>query len=232
MINLNYNYKFYNYYWQNRYIYYCAESSRKFNNIRVNDIILEYIFDNTDYIKVDIIRYANNDNFYKDYLKRLYDMHSYKKYEYYPEMYGVSYNNFIRYENQLFNSYKLQPLYQISITVKVYYQSDSGRVYRENYYTYYGNDLIYLYNQTISRESKKIFAEIERSKMSSSLRVRVLERDNYRCRICGASSDIVELEVDHIIPVSKGGKTELSNLQTLCRDCNRGKSTRILKQKR
>lgn len=39
--------------------------------------------------------------------------------------------------------------------------------------------------------------------------------------------DDVTLEVEHIIPVSKGGKTGMKNLQTLCETCNRGKSNKI-----
>jgi len=57
------------------------------------------------------------------------------------------------------------------------------------------------------------------------LRYKVLERDNGRCVICGASprhKDII-LHVDHIVPFSKGGLTTLDNLQTLCSDCNLGK---------
>ncbi len=59
------------------------------------------------------------------------------------------------------------------------------------------------------------------------LRFKVLERDHFRCCICGASpakDSSVELEVDHIKPWSKGGETVLDNLQTLCKRCNSGKS--------
>ena len=57
----------------------------------------------------------------------------------------------------------------------------------------------------------------------------VLKRDNYRCTKCGASPSSdhqVELEVDHIISVAKGGKNARHNLQTLCRKCNQGKKDR------
>lgn len=59
------------------------------------------------------------------------------------------------------------------------------------------------------------------------LRFRILQRDNFKCCICGASpsSDpTVVLHVDHIIPWSKGGETVEENLQTLCSKCNLGKS--------
>lgn len=60
--------------------------------------------------------------------------------------------------------------------------------------------------------------------MTQKLRYQILQRDHSRCVLCGRGPDAVPLEVDHIVPVSKGGKTVPENLRTLCRDCNRGKS--------
>jgi hypothetical protein len=57
-----------------------------------------------------------------------------------------------------------------------------------------------------------------------SLRYAVLERDGFACRSCGATNC---LEIDHIIPRSKGGPSVESNLQTLCADCNRGKGAML-----
>jgi 5-methylcytosine-specific restriction enzyme A len=64
-----------------------------------------------------------------------------------------------------------------------------------------------------------------------SIRVFVLDRDGYKCIFCGRGARQVQLEVDHIIPFSKGGSNEVSNLQTLCFDCNRGKGALFLKNK-
>lgn len=56
----------------------------------------------------------------------------------------------------------------------------------------------------------------------------VLRRDGFRCRACGrspATQPGVELEVDHVKAWSKGGETEIDNLQTLCVKCNGGKGS-------
>src|SRR6185437_13142370 len=57
------------------------------------------------------------------------------------------------------------------------------------------------------------------------LRAQVLMRDEAKCRLCGATPrDGAKLQVDHIVPWSKGGETILTNLQILCEQCNGGKS--------
>jgi hypothetical protein len=56
---------------------------------------------------------------------------------------------------------------------------------------------------------------------------RVLNRDRFTCRTCGASPATAHgtrLQVDHITPWAKGGETVEKNLQTLCERCNQGKS--------
>ena len=56
----------------------------------------------------------------------------------------------------------------------------------------------------------------------------VLARDKWKCLSCGRSAreDRVLLEVDHIIPRSRGGSDDMINLQTLCKKCNIGKSNK------
>lgn len=69
----------------------------------------------------------------------------------------------------------------------------------------------------------------DRRDIPLKLRLEVLKRDNFRCVFCGRSPamDIgVILHIDHKTPFSKGGKTEIDNLQTLCSECNIGKSDR------
>jgi hypothetical protein len=62
------------------------------------------------------------------------------------------------------------------------------------------------------------------------IRLKVLDRDAYRCILCGRSpaTDIgVRLHIDHKMPFSKGGNSRIDNLQTLCQDCNLGKSDEV-----
>lgn len=67
-----------------------------------------------------------------------------------------------------------------------------------------------------------------RKSLSKSLRFEVFKRDSFRCQYCGRSAPDVILECDHIIPVASGGKNEMINLVTSCRDCNRGKGKKEL----
>lgn len=68
----------------------------------------------------------------------------------------------------------------------------------------------------------------QRKLMTQELRNKIKERDNYTCQICGKyMPDEVGLHIDHIIPISKGGKTVEQNLQVLCDKCNLRKSNRV-----
>ena len=67
----------------------------------------------------------------------------------------------------------------------------------------------------------------QRKLMTKELRKKIMIRDNYTCQKCGKyMPDEVGLHIDHIVPISKGGKTVLSNLQVLCSKCNGSKSNK------
>ena len=70
----------------------------------------------------------------------------------------------------------------------------------------------------------------QRALMTSKLRQHIKERDGFACKQCGVSiqkEPNLLLEIDHIIPVSKGGLTTEDNLQTLCWRCNRKKGAKV-----
>lgn len=75
--------------------------------------------------------------------------------------------------------------------------------------------------------TKKYHAKNQRSLMTPELRRKIMIRDNYTCQKCGKyMPDEVGLQIDHIIPVSKGGRTVEPNLQVLCSKCNAAKSNK------
>lgn len=82
-----------------------------------------------------------------------------------------------------------------------------------------------------SKLTATAFAKEQRTLMTKKLREFIKSRDNFTCCNCGNSVYIepnLLLEIDHIIPVAKGGRTVEDNLQTLCWKCNRAKSDRII----
>lgn len=63
-------------------------------------------------------------------------------------------------------------------------------------------------------------------KIPLALRFQVLQRDRFACTACGnspAKDPACRLHADHVVPWSRGGRTELANLRTLCAACNMGK---------
>lgn len=66
-----------------------------------------------------------------------------------------------------------------------------------------------------------------RRTITGERRLQLLERDHWRCVWCGASSDIAPLDIDHVIPRSRGGSDADGNLQVLCWTCNSRKNNRL-----
>lgn len=72
----------------------------------------------------------------------------------------------------------------------------------------------------------KVLAE-KRVKVMPAVRWQVFQRDGWKCVACGrGAAENVILQIDHIVPRSKGGSGTLDNYQTLCNVCNLGKSNR------
>lgn len=57
-------------------------------------------------------------------------------------------------------------------------------------------------------------------------RIGVYARDGFRCQYCGAKKASKDFTFDHVVPRSRGGKTNWVNIVTSCVPCNRKKSNR------
>lgn len=75
-------------------------------------------------------------------------------------------------------------------------------------------------------ESNKIIRQHFRDLLTPRTKLKILKRDNFRCKFCGKTPNETKLHIDHIKPLSKGGGNKMDNLQTLCESCNCAKSNK------
>ena len=118
----------------------------------------------------------------------------------------------------------------LTVEYKFSYTSGGGMAQRNFTVPMTEETIIELVNILQSKLSMTAFAKEQRAMMTSKLRQQIKERDDYTCKCCGNSTYAepnLLLEIDHIIPVSKGGATVENNLQTLCWKCNRSKGAKM-----
>ena len=72
--------------------------------------------------------------------------------------------------------------------------------------------------------------QYHRKIVPESVRLLILERDEFACVYCAATEDDERLGIDHVIPVSQGGDNSLNNLVACCRGCNSAKGGRTIEQ--
>ncbi len=119
----------------------------------------------------------------------------------------------------------------LTVEYKFAYTSGGGMAQRSFTVPMTEETIVELINTLESKLTATAFAKEQRTLMTKKLREFIKNRDNFTCCSCGNSTHVepnLLLEIDHIIPVSKGGYTVAENLQTLCWKCNRSKSDKIL----
>jgi hypothetical protein len=146
----------------------------------------------------------------------------------------VPVERFARIEKSLFERRKLRyPTPTADVVATVSYTSPQGRnsyLRRLDWNFEQLRSGLAVALETRARQSTvQAQRQRERNMMTHALRMEILRRDGFRCKLCGASAtDGVALHVDHVTPVSRGGQTTRQNLQTLCEPCNLGKSNRFV----
>lgn len=58
-------------------------------------------------------------------------------------------------------------------------------------------------------------------------RKNIFARDGNRCQYCGRKARLSDLNLDHVIPVSRGGRTSWENVVCCCIQCNSHKGNRL-----
>lgn len=136
----------------------------------------------------------------------------------------------LKIEDEKFNSIILNPVRDYSIRTSIRLTDINGReiITKTEYFGVVDiEEVIFKLKQKVNdryndRETWDAICRIERAKVTNRIRFAIYKRDKYRCCKCGRKTD--DLEIDHIMPIAKGGKTHPNNLQTLCKSCNKEKS--------
>ena len=118
----------------------------------------------------------------------------------------------------------------LTVEYKFAYTSGGGFAQRAFTVPMTEDTIIELIKSLESKLTSEAFVREQRAIMTKKLRDFIKNRDNFTCRTCGNSTHAepnLLLEIDHIIPISKGGPTKEDNLQTLCWKCNRAKGDKI-----
>ncbi|MCM1367904.1 MAG: HNH endonuclease [Roseburia sp.] len=205
-----------------------------FNTISCKD----YLIYKLQYIEEEVIaqikKTLKNKQIYSDYLNEVKAISNYGKFQ--SPINNLNLEKLIIAEKRCINSSLLQqPSTHFSLKVTLYCSKINGHIYDEKTALFYDNDIFTLtkrlHNKKGSfysdREIWDALCRVERGKVTNKMRFSIYERDGYKCRKCGVSGNYANLEIDHIIPISKGGKSTYDNLQTLCHDCNVEKGNRI-----
>lgn len=127
----------------------------------------------------------------------------------------------------------IRPQVNYTITVILRYEKMNGKTYNRKSYSF-DQDEVRSFIMRVNNKHGYFFNDkdvwnaicrVERGKVSNRMRFDIYERDGHRCCRCGVHEVFDNLEIDHIVPISKGGKSEYHNLQSLCHRCNLIKGT-------
>ena len=196
-------------------------SLKSFNDILAKQIITYHIENNLNNIRNWIETAEKNQELYNDYINEINTLNYQTPIDLINKT-GYDSKKFYSIEKSIIkNSIIKEDIYNIKAHVFVYLVNRNYDIKNRKDRVVYYDELLSIYDEW--KNSKKYYetTKKERKLMNNTLRDQVLKRDGYRCKVCGKTPDDgVRLEIDHIIPVSKGGQTTMSNLQTLCSSCN------------
>ena len=199
-----------------------------YNNISCEDFLIYQLQYKKNIVK-RLISYINNSK--TNYAAYCNEVKQINQFGVFKELISNNLKNLISIEKDLFNKKIYSPITTISIQVTLYCSKINGVIYDEKQQTFNEDQILSiikrLNNKTGSfyndREIWDALCRVERGRVSNKMRFAIYERDNYCCKMCGKSEDEEELEIDHIKPIAKGGKSTYDNLQTLCKSCNKKK---------
>lgn len=215
------------------YPYISFDQSHTYDNEKFYESISckDYLIYQLQFIRRNLFNQINklkvNKQLFSEYQNEIKSIAIYGQFQNSTKKFNL--DKLIKIERQLIEKYIYRiPSEQFYLTVTLFCSKINGQVYRKKFERFSVGDIVELskrlnnkngnfYND---REIWNALCRVERGKVSNKMRFSIYQRDRYRCCNCGISERYTQLEIDHIVPVSKGGKSVYDNLQTLCHRCN------------
>lgn len=207
--------------------YHTYDNEKFYETISCEDYLIYQLQFIGKKVVAQIKNMSENKQLYANYLSEVKTVSDFGKLQ--APVKKLNIKKLIAKEKQCLRKNLLQkPTMQFVLTITLYCSTINGRIYNRKTAVFYDSDIFALIKRLNNkngtfyndREIWNALCRVERGKVSNKMRFSIYERDGYRCRKCGISDRYANLEIDHIIPISKGGKSTYDNLQTLCHKCN------------
>lgn len=207
------------------------DNKSNYNNIEPAYLMSSDIRSKMDYYSDLIHKIQENREKEKVYIAKVSEINQ-KNYQIDYKALGISVEKFLEQEELIIRSEEFSKHTNCVVYVKMTYSSPQKQVNLSKSASFNFDQIVTSFNSVsrshLDKTTYNALSKAERGEVSDSLRYDVMNRDKFRCVICGASADEgVRLHIDHIVPISKGGKSTPDNLRTLCERCNIGKSNKI-----
>lgn len=190
----------------------------------IDEYLLMTIKDKYETLKEYKINYDKQLNLYNEYQEKYDELNSIITEEEANKL-KIDYETYKKYQNDILkkNKNKIDIVFVVDINIVV--KGKNGKVVSRKNHKYYKDEFSILIQEFLKlrRENKleEINIRVEKSKLSESLKNKVLKRDKFKCTVCGTTAKAKnKLNVEYIVPVEEGGRTDIDNLQTLCSKCS------------
>lgn len=217
--------------------YHTYDNEKFYDTISCEDYLIYQLQYISKKIVAQIKKVSENKQSYSNYLSEVKTVSNLGRFQ--IPIQNLNLEKLIAKEKKCLRKNLLQkPITQFVLSVTLYCSTLNGRIYAQKTAVFYDSDIFALVKRLNNkngsfyndREIWNSLCRVERGKVSNKMRFSIYERDGYRCRKCGISDRYANLKIDHIIPISRGGKSTYDNLQTLCRKCNVEKGDSINKK--
>lgn len=209
--------------------YHTYDNRNMYNEIYCVDyLIYQLQFEQKNVLK-QIAEAEKNRKLYEEYRNKVEQIHEFD--DFLQPTDKLNKKKLSAYVEELFKQKELHPQTSFRILVVLHCANMHGRIL-DSKHNYFDAAQIKQLIKKLNNKSGGYYyncdiwnsiCRVERGKVSNRMRFSIYKRDGYRCRICGRREDEVDLEIDHIKPIAKGGKSTYDNLQTLCHRCNKEK---------